>query len=294
MSDDSHAPGVDCEVVLTGRLRIPGVYAARPAGGPAERLRSVFSAATRCPCLAFIVRHPTEGVLVIDTGLHPDAVESVRGDFGPLMGLFFAGLRPAEAPFDEQLRARGVEPREVSRVVMTHLHADHTSGMRLFPNARFLITRPEWKAARRRRASRQGYVAGHLPDEARVSLIDFGAESEPHGPFERSIDLLGDGSVRLLDTPGHTVGHMSVLLRLADERKLLVAGDAAYSTRNIEEQVLPLITADDERSRHSLRQIKAFADEDRSGWIIPSHDPSAWQRFAQAGGEGRRPESVGL
>src|SRR5205814_1781685 len=160
---------------------------------------------------------------------------------------------PADTPYDEQLRELGVEPREVKRVVMTHLHADHTSGMRLLPNARFVIARREWKAARAGGAVTKGYVGHHLPPEERVELVDFEAGGEPHGPFASTIDLLGDGSVRLVSTPGHTPGHMSVLLT-GRGREVLVVGDAAYTLRSIEEERLSLLTTNDDRCRGSLHE----------------------------------------
>jgi glyoxylase-like metal-dependent hydrolase (beta-lactamase superfamily II) len=251
---------MDVEVIRTGRLTVPDAYAVRR---PSTRLR-------QAPCLAFAIRHPTAGVVLVDTGFHRRASEDRRADFGVLMGVFFAGLRPASEPFDEQLRALGIEPDEVERVVMTHLHVDHTSGMRLLPRAEFVCSREEWTAATGPRAVAKGYVGHHLPPASRMRLVDL---DDPYGPFGASLDLLGDGSIRLLGTPGHTRGHMSVLV---DERILLV-GDAAYTLRNIHEQVLPLITADDGRSRRSLAELKAYADANRDTKLVPSHDPGAWK-----------------
>ena len=76
------------------------------------------------PLLAFLVRHPSAGVIVIDTGLHPQAIQDLRGDYGLVSGLFFRTLRPVDGPFDEQLGSRGLDPEDITRVVMTHLHAD--------------------------------------------------------------------------------------------------------------------------------------------------------------------------
>ena len=108
---------------------------------------------------------------------------------------------------------------------------------------------------------------------------------EPYATFAKTIDLLGDGTVRLISTPGHTVGHMSVLLRVAGDRRVLVVGDAAYTLRNIREEILPLLTADDETSVQSLRELKAFADSEPEAILVPSHDPSAWHEASPRGGE---------
>ena len=212
----------------------------------------------------------------MDTGFHPDALESLRRDLGVRLSVLFAALRPADDPFDDQLRARGIEPEAVERVVMTHLHGDHTSGMRLLPNAEFVLAREEWAAAHGTGAGTKGFVAHHLPPEDRVTLLDFGADGEPHGPFASTIDLLGDGRVRLVSTPGHTPGHLSLLLTTPGDRQALLVGDAAYTLRNVREQRLPLLTASDGRSRRSLRELAAFAEREPGAVLVPSHDPDAW------------------
>ncbi len=195
------------------------------------------------------------------------------------MSLLFRNMRPAKEAFDEQLRALAIEPDDVERVIMTHLHVDHTSGMRLLPSAEFTCSREEWAATRGRFPAGEGYVRHHLPRQARMQLVDFDRDGEAYGPFAKTIDLLRDGSIRLIFTPGHTAGHMSVLLRLAEDRRVLVVGDAAYTLRNIREGILPMLTASDETSLRSMHQIKAFADSDPQAILVPSHDPSAWHEL---------------
>ena len=217
--------------------------------------------------------------MLIDTGMHTAAAQSIRRDFGRTMGLLFRSMTPAEEPFDEQLRALGIEPAEVGQVLMTHLHVDHTSGMRLLPKARFACSREGWLATRRRFAAGKGYVRHHLPSESRMRLLDFDRDGEPYATFAKTIDLLGDGTVRLISTPGHKVGHMSVLLRVAGDRRVLVVGDAAYTLRNIREEILPLLTADDEASVRSVREIRTFSEGEPEAILVPSHDPSAWHEL---------------
>jgi glyoxylase-like metal-dependent hydrolase (beta-lactamase superfamily II) len=82
--------------------------------------------------------------------------------------MVFRNLKPADVPYEEQLRRLGVEPREVVRVIMTHLHVDHTSGMRLLPKAKFVCARDEWAAATAAGAASKGYAAHHLPPAWRM------------------------------------------------------------------------------------------------------------------------------
>lgn len=275
--------GVSLDVVHTADIPTPQGYVFRADGGRLKRLRSGLSktgSMLRSPCLAYVIRHPKAGVVLIDTGLHPEARTDFRKDFGLPMSLLFSGMRPASLPFDEQLRARDVEPDEVERVVMTHLHVDHTSGMRLLPQARFICTHREWDAAQARLAAINGYAAHHLPPVSRMKLVDLEAEGEPYAGFDHVLDMFGDGSVRLIFTPGHTPGHQSLLLRLETGEDVFVVGDAAYTVRSIREELLPMLTADDQASRRTLRQLNSFAREHPEVTLVPTHDPDAWRSLS--------------
>jgi N-acyl homoserine lactone hydrolase len=283
VNEDSKPISVELDVMVVGEVPIAHAYIFRPdAGNRLTRLLAVLrpkGAIVHSPCLAYAVRHPSAGTILIDTGLHPDASENLRKDFGTAMALIFRNLKPAAEAYEEQLRGLGVEPHQVERVIMTHLHVDHTSGMRLLPNARFACARTEWRAATAPRAAGKGYVAHHLPAESRIDFIDFETAGEPSGPFSRTIDLLGDDSIRLISTPGHTPGHMSVLLRVAGGRQVLIVGDAAYTLRSVHTQSLPLLTASDELYKTSLRALKTFVEHEPDAILVPSHDPTAWHEL---------------
>lgn len=272
----------DVEVLHAGTLSAPGAYVTRTGGSHLSRLSAVLrpgDATVPLAVTSFMVRHPSAGAVLIDTGLHPQALSDLRSDFGAPMALAFRSLRPAAA-FDGQLRALGLEPDEVGQVVMTHLHVDHTSGMRLLPRAEFVCSRAEWAAARGRFAVRWGYVGGHLPPETRMRLVDLAEDGEPDGPFERTLDLLGDGTIRLIATPGHSPGHLSVLVRLGDGPPVLLVGDAAYTVDDLREERLPLLTEDDDHALASLHQLNAFLRSEPETIVVPSHDPEAWRALA--------------
>ncbi|HEX4115627.1 MAG TPA: N-acyl homoserine lactonase family protein [Solirubrobacteraceae bacterium] len=278
-----NATGVELDVIVTAKVSMPYGYVYRTQGSPAKRILSgisPFGEMLDAQCLAFAVRHPSAGTIVIDTGMHRDAQENPRRDFGIPLSVMFRGLHPAKEPFDEQLRALDIEPGSVERVIMTHLHLDHTSGMRLLGNAKFTASAAEWAATRGRFPAGKGYVPHHLPTVAHMQLLDFENDGEPYATFEQSIDLLGDGTIRLLSTPGHSAGHLSVLLRLADGGQVLLVGDAAYTLRNIQEETLPMLADNDAAARRSIAEIKAFALANPQTILVPSHDPDAWRALA--------------
>ncbi|HEU4976092.1 MAG TPA: N-acyl homoserine lactonase family protein [Baekduia sp.] len=277
---DGH--GVELDVVVTAWFTAPEAFVHRPSGltAPLQVVAGLRPGARklRCPCLAFVVRHPEAGTIVVDTGFHADAVRAPRREFGALLSVPFRALTPAAEPFDAQLRQRSVDPAAIRQVVMTHLHLDHTSGLRLLPEAEVVCDRREWEAAHRRGAAARGYVAHHLtPVAGRLRLLDVERDGAPADGFAHTVDLLGDGSVVLLSTPGHTPGHLSVLLRLADGGQVLLAGDAVYARASVDDGALPLLTDDDEAYRASVARLRAFAAAKPDVPIVPSHDPGAWR-----------------
>jgi glyoxylase-like metal-dependent hydrolase (beta-lactamase superfamily II) len=232
------------------------------------------------PIGAFLLEHPTAGPILIDTGLHPCTADRLKDNFGRVNAFFFRTLRTSpQQSVGAQLQARGMAPARIELVVMTHLHVDHASAMSEFPAATFICTRREWHAATARFGEWSGYVRRQLPAPSRVRAIDLASESsERHGPFDRTVDLLGDGSIRLLDTPGHTAGHMSVLARLTGREALLV-GDAIYTMRNLREGILPWRTIDDDIYRRSVGQLHEYAEQNPDALMIPTHDADVWDRL---------------
>jgi glyoxylase-like metal-dependent hydrolase (beta-lactamase superfamily II) len=256
-------PGYVYRGEAKGRLAALGV------GVPAGEM-------VQAPIGAALIEHPSHGPILVDTGMKTD------NRLGPLVGVVFRGLRIGpDENVPARLRAWGIAPQDVRTVVMTHLHADHTSAMADLPDAEFVVTPPEWAAATARLGALNGYVGGHLPPESSVRFVDVEADGVPHEQLTRTVDLLGDGSVRLVSTPGHSPGHQSVLVQ-AEEGPFFLLGDAVYTLRNLREDLLPLRTADDEASRRTLRELRAYAEAHPDVPLVPTHDEQVWDELAPA------------
>ena len=234
------------------------------------------------PIVAFLLEHPGAGPVLIDTGLHASVAVRPAESLGRLGTLAFRDLQmdPSQA-LPAQLRERGIDPARVATVVMTHMHVDHASGISEFPHATFVLSRAEWDAATTQ-GQTHGYVTRQFDHAFDYRLLDFDAAGE-RGPasfsgFARSFDLFGDGSVRAVYTPGHTLGHMSVVAR-TESGEVLVTGDAIYLRRNLDDAHLPHRTEDDHLYRRSLREIGQYVRETPDAVVIPGHDWDAWQEL---------------
>jgi N-acyl homoserine lactone hydrolase len=231
------------------------------------------------PVVAFLVEHPGAGAILIDTGFHGSVAVKPQANLGRVNARFFRGveMQPDQA-VAAQLRARGKSPADVKVVVMTHLHTDHASAISDFPDATFVVSSAEWTAASEG-GPFHGYVKRQFDHGFDWRLLDFeGSDAESFSGFARSFDLFGDGSVRTVYTPGHTLGHMSVVLRTTSG-EVLVAGDSIYLRRTLADTHLPHRTADEHLFRRSLREIRQYASETPDALIVPGHDWEAWQQL---------------
>jgi glyoxylase-like metal-dependent hydrolase (beta-lactamase superfamily II) len=198
---------------------------------------------------------------------------------GRLGGLLFKDLQmDSEQAVPGQLRERGLSPDDVKTVVLTHLHSDHASGIGQFPDATFVVSSLEWEAAAGGGAT-DGYMKRQFDHAFDYRLLDFEDDAaDSFASFGRSLDLFGDGSMRIVFTPGHTAGHCSVVLRLRD-RDVLIVGDAAYTESTIADTALPARMADEHRFRRSLREIQLYIERNPGVLAIPGHDMPAWRRL---------------
>src|ERR1700680_738030 len=91
------------------------------------------------PCPAYLIEHP-KGLVLFDTGCHPKVIDDVIGYWGPLWANIPVKYSQ-DLTLDRQIKALGYKLEDVKYVVISHLHLDHSGGMYMFPNAKFIIGR---------------------------------------------------------------------------------------------------------------------------------------------------------
>lgn len=268
---ESQAPPALLETTSHGRMasaRALGI------GVPRSRWRWV-------PFPAYLIHHPKAGPVLVDTALHP----SVDAKPAANLGRFFATStrhRLPDGDLSTQLRARGIDPKSIKTVVMTHLHYDHTSGIAEFPNATFIVAAREWEAATTvARPATHGYRRAHFDYLFDYRTLDFdGPLIDSYASFGRTFDLFGDGSIRLAFTPGHTLGHMSVIARLAT-RDFVIAGDAVYTTAQLRGENEPGRPEDMHQWKRSQRELQRYAERFPDAVVVPGHDAEAFAALAK-------------
>jgi N-acyl homoserine lactone hydrolase len=203
----------------------------------------------RFPVPAYLIETETERILV-DTGLNPAAVADPEAHYGPGAIAFFKLEQ-------EQSIAEQVDLATVTMVVLTHLHFDHAGGLSLIPaSVPVVVQRAEWEASQDRAAVERNFFLprDYADAPANLALVD------------GDHDLLGDGSIELLSTPGHTAGHQSV--RVGD---LVLGADVGHFASTLDDHRFPIFANDYDEQRRSAERLRALRDG--GSQIIPGHDP---------------------
>jgi N-acyl homoserine lactone hydrolase len=233
------------------------------------------------PVPAFLIRHPSAGAILVDTGLHPSIATDGKENFGSLGNRVGKPTLEAGEDVPNQLRKLGLDPGEIPVVVMTHMHSDHTSAISEFSKSTFVLSETEWEAAATgSQPTLNGYRRQHFDYAFDYRTVDFDrAGIDSYASFGRTFDLFGDGSIHLAFTPGHSAGHMSVVCRLKQD-DFVIGGDTTYMAAQLEgDAAMPPRPFDAHNFRRSLQELKLFHSQFPQATITPGHDPDFYARL---------------
>jgi glyoxylase-like metal-dependent hydrolase (beta-lactamase superfamily II) len=240
----------------------------------------------KLPINVYVIDHP-KGLVLFDTGQDRRSVTD-PGYFPK--GLAGWGFRRLAAfgitegdTLTAQLKAIGRDPADVAVAVLSHLHQDHIGGISELPNARLLVSRPEWASLDGRNPELDGILVDHLRVPGlNWQPITLGDALDPDAaPFTHGHDIFGDGTLILVPTPGHTPGSMSLLVRRLGRAPLLMVGDLTYDESRMAAGVIPGVgRRADLGSSSSL--IADLRERHPDLVVLAAHDPNAAALLAEA------------
>lgn len=237
-------PGLKLHVFNTGSNRMSSLLV-----GPNPPWR---------PVPAFVIEHPSHGLIVFDPGLSDAAArEGERAYPLPMRWLIETRSSP-ELTLPNQMRRAGLDPARVRIVLISHLHDDHVGSPEAFPQARMMIS----AGANRTEAAEK---IGKAPDYV---TFEPSAQVSPFAAFK---DLLGDGSITLLSAPGHTSEDMMALLML-ESGPVLLTGDAIVHFDWLASDDVQRIPVSPEQAAAVRNQVRKFRQMWPGATVFPGHD----------------------
>jgi len=241
------------------------------------------------PINAYVIEH-RDGLVLFDTGQDRASVTDPGYFPGGVTGMLYGrlakfGISPQQT-LSAGLDRLGYAAGDVSTAVLSHLHQDHIGGLAELSRADIVVSQAEWDTLSSPLPELRGLMRRHidLPGLRWQKITPEPAGDPGLAPFQSGHDLLGDGSLVLLPTPGHTPGSISLLVRRPGRPPLMMVGDVTYDVHLLEAGHVPGVG-----SRRHLREATAMVNEMRQHHpglvILPAHDPGAASRLAQAAGQ---------
>ncbi len=180
------------------------------------------------PIGMWIIDHP-KGVVVFDTGNNVEVTKNCKAYWAEGLCDFLKPSQTRADTIDMQLKKLGISPDDVKVVVSSHAHLDHAGNLKLFPNAIHVFQKKElyqgwWPEKFQGREGKGPFVLADLEGTRNYNFLE----------LEGDYDLYGDGSVQILSTPGHTLGHQSIKIKFASGKTFVLAQDAIWMQENLD------------------------------------------------------------
>lgn len=209
----------------------------------------------------YLIKHGEDWVLW-DTGLPPTTPEVAEENPN-------SPFRPAlKETIAEQLAKIELKPEDIDYVAISHGHFDHTGDANGFPNAKLIMQKTEYE-----------FMTGN-PEAAKAAFMDPALISNFTGADKEAkrillagdADIFGDGTMKTFKLPGHTPGHMALLLKLPQTGPVILSGDQWHFHENHETNGVPSFNFDRADTLASSDKLNALIKNHKARLII-QHEP---------------------
>jgi len=192
-------------------------------------------------------------VILVDTGTPEDFPDPVVDETTQI----FLGVKIQN--YVDALKALGYQPEQVSKILITHKHPDHTGALKHFPNAKIFISRVEADAMK-------------LEGE-NVVRVDF--TDGAYKNFDKC-QKISDG-IYYVFAPGHTTGNSIVIVEDGD-LNYIIHGDVTYTDEALYMNKLSVATEDKAAARDTLNKVREFIKNNRTVYVS-THTPLGYENI---------------
>ena len=226
------------------------------------------------PVSVYLIEHP-KGLILVDTGWHrdmsPEGVYDKAAQIKSLGSRVLYNVNQGQIPLgeavDEQLKVMGIKPADLDYVLLTHLDCDHANGLRAVKDAKHIIVAQEELDC----ARKNGFIRYKKKwwEGVNLQTIEWNGTE---GPAQKSFDLFGDGSIKMINIPGHCDGLCAVKITREDGRYVLLFSDGGYATKSWKEMITSGVSLDKEMQRKSLQWIREQSMDANCIESLATHD----------------------
>ena len=239
---------------------------------PKEKQRDI-----TIPVSMWVIDHP-KGLIVFDTGNNvaiSDGADNCKKYWAPGNCDFLKPSQTRADVIDSQLKTLGYDASKVKVVVSSHSHLDHIGNIEMFPNAIHVLQKKElyqaWFPEKfQGRTSPGSFVMADIDNAREFNYLE----------LEGDYDLFGDGSVMILSTPGHTLGHQSMKVKLGSGKTIIMSQDAIWMQENLDGYPAGLNYSVQDYTK-SVNRLKFMRDLEGTD-IFMAHDQD---QYAKMGGK---------
>ena len=225
------------------------------------------------PIWVWVIEHP-DGLIVIDTG-EVTAIKNIDrylANENIYNRVLFRKLTKfnitQQEELDYQFDRINLKLDDVRLVALTHLHLDHTDGLRFFPKSEIIVGDFEYRHP-------STNMPSTYPEWFNPNRVKY--QNNQIDVFERAHLISKD--LYYVPTPGHTPGHSSIIFK-TDEFDILFAGDASYNQEQVLRGELAGVNADYRKSRETYKSLLAYTAAHKTIYL-PSHDGDASLRLKE-------------
>ena len=213
------------------------------------------------PVFSFLIEHP-KGLILFDTGWHremsPDGVYDKKAQIKSLGSCLLYQINQGRISkgeaIDEQLAKLNYRPSDIDYVLLSHLDCDHANGLRQVKDARhILVSEAEMIGTTRKNFQIMIRYQKRWWEGVDLRTFDWNGME---GPVGKSYDVLGDGSLVMVNIPGHSEGLCALKIRNAEGKYVLLFADGGYATKSWRDMITSGITLDKQMQRQSLQWIR--------------------------------------
>lgn len=228
------------------------------------------------PVSAYLVEHP-KGKILIDCGwnrnMSPNGIFDKKAQIKSLGLILYhinQGMIEKNAAIDEQLNSLGIKPEDLDYVLLTHLDCDHVNGLHLVKNAkRILVSDDELTTVNKKSLIIKIRFNKKWWKNTKIQGFDW---NDTEGPFEKSYDVFGDGSLKMINIPGHCEGLCAVKVKNNDGKYVLLFSDGGYSEKSWKDMITSGICMDKSKQKISLEWIRKQSLDENCIESLANHD----------------------